>query len=87
VILLEIMEHLKMIARKYNTCVLFTNRVGPGILAPAGGNILIDYSDFIISLEKPSETGNDRVVRLVKSPNQPEAMKHFTITENGIKNA
>lgn len=86
-ILLEIMEHLKLIAINYNVCIIFTNRVGPGILAPAGGNILIDYSDFIISLEKPSQAGENRVIRLVKSPNLPEAIKKFKITSNGIEDA
>ncbi|MFX0099156.1 MAG: hypothetical protein ACFFCS_06200 [Candidatus Hodarchaeota archaeon] len=87
VVLLEIMENLKFLARKYKSCVVFTNRVGPGILTPAGGNILIDYSDFIISLNKPVASKDILEVRLIKSPNQPENVKEFKITTSGIQDA
>jgi len=81
---------LQRLADVYNVAVYITNQVmaRPDILfgdptRPIGGHILGHFSTHRLYLRKSK--GNSRIVRVVDSPNLPEAETVFLITPEGIK--
>jgi RecA/RadA recombinase len=82
--LLVTAEKLWAMSRNHGTCIIFTNHAAGNLPLPSSGNLLLEYSDYAIYMQKNEydETIHDAMV--IKALNSPEKSGKFRITSKGI---
>lgn len=83
--LLVIVEKLWAMARNRGICILFTNHAAGKLPLPSSGNLLLEYCDYAIYLQKNEFDETLHEARMIKTLNIAEKSAMFHISSKGFE--
>jgi len=82
-LLVVIAEKLWTMARNHNVSIIFTNHAAGKLALPSSGNLLLEYCDYAIYLQKNEFDETLHEARMIKTTCMPEKSARFRISSKG----